>query len=390
MEEKINYNIIIVGCGFAGTVVAEKLSSNLKNNILIIDQRSHIAGNAYDYCENNINIHKYGPHLLHTNNKAVYDYLMQFGEWYSYEHKVLAYIDYKYIPLPFNFNSLDLVYDKKIAEHFKKLLIEKYGLNSKTNIIELQNAEILELKNLSDFVYKKIYYYYSLKQWGMSVDKINPEVLKRMPINISEDNRYFQDKYQILPKNGYIKIFEKMLSKPNINIQLDTRAKDILKIKKNNIFYNDKLFKGLLIYTGSIDELLDYKYGVLPYRSLKFVPKKRAANFVLPTAVVNYPQKKQRFTRIVEYKHLMQNSRNNNSTIIIKELPCKYSLNSKKRNIPYYPIETPQNLALHNKYKEDLEKITNLHIIGRLAEYKYYNMDEIIERAFELYEKIIK
>lgn len=297
------------------------------------------------------------------------------------------------IPLPFNFNSIDILYNKNKAEVLKKQLIKDYGLNNKISIFELKKNSSLELNELSDFIYKNIYYYYSFKQWGMEPSLINPNIFKRVPISLSRDNRYFQDRYQILPKSGYTKIFENMLNKPNIEIKLNSKAKDFLKIEKEKVFYKGKVFSGILIYTGSIDELLDYKYGVLPYRSLKFVKEKLNQKVFQELGVVNYPQKKYKFTRITEYKHFMNNSmynKNDKNTIIVKEYPIKHLINSKKGKIPYYPIEIESNIRLYNKYKSELQKIPNIYIIGRLAEYKYYNMDEIIERAFKLYEKIKK
>jgi len=385
----VKYNVIVIGCGFAGATMAEKLSADSSNNILVIDQRNHIAGNMHDYVdENNILVHKYGPHLFHTNNKKIYDYLMQFGEWYNYEHQVKGMVDKKLIPIPFNLNSIDEAFDKETAERLKNILIKEYDMNNKVSILELLKHENKNIKELANYIYEKIFLHYTLKQWNLKPNEIDSKVLERVPIYISFDNRYFQDEYQILPKNGYTKIIENMLNKPNIQIKLNTNATDLIKIINNKIYFEGQAFDGKVIYTGSIDELLKYKYGTLPYRSLKFKSETITQKEFQPVTTVNYPSRDIEHTRITEYKHLALEQDNSEKTTIVKEYPCHYDKDSEERNIPYYPIELTCNQELYNKYKEELSKIPNLYLLGRLAEYKYYNMDEVINSALNLYELV--
>jgi len=381
------FNYIVVGSGFAGAVIAERIASVLNQKVLIIEKRNHIGGNCYD-CkdENNIIVHKYGPHLFHTDCKDVFDYLSNFTEWQLYHHRVLAFIDGKKVPLPFNLNSIYEVFPQELAKRLEVRLIEKYGYGTKIPILELLKEEDQDLKFLANYVYEKIYKNYTMKQWGLKPEEISPQVTARVPIYVSRDNRYFTDKYQVIPKDGYNKIFERMLNHPNIKIMLNTDFKEVISIDFENkkIYFLGQEFKGKLIFTGMIDELFNFKYGFLPYRSLDLRFEMIEQEYYQEAPVVNYPNDYD-FTRITEFKHIHPTQ--SDKTTILKEYPKAYQPNV---DIPYYPVFTKENQELYNKYKEEVDKFETLVLVGRLAEYRYYDMDDVVKRALEVFEERIK
>jgi UDP-galactopyranose mutase len=381
------FNYIVVGSGFAGSVIAERIANVLNQKVLIIEKRNHIGGNCYDYRdENNIIVHKYGPHLFHTDYKEVFDYLSNFTDWHIYHHKVLAFVDGKKVPLPFNLNSIYEVFPQELAKRLEVRLIEKYGYGTKIPILELLKEEDQDLKFLANYVYEKIYKNYTMKQWGLKPEEISPQVTARVPIYVSRDNRYFTDKYQVVPKDGYTKIFERMLNHPNIKIMLNTDFKEVISIDFENkkIYFLGQEFKGKLIFTGMIDELFNFKYGFLPYRSLDLRFETIEQEYYQEAPVVNYPNDYD-FTRITEFKHI--HPVKSNKTTILKEYPKAYRPNV---DIPYYPVFTKENQELYNKYKEEADKFENLVLVGRLAEYRYYDMDDVVKRALEVFEERIE
>jgi UDP-galactopyranose mutase len=381
------FNYIVVGSGFAGSVIAERIANVLNQKVLIIEKRNHIGGNCYDYRdENNIIVHKYGPHLFHTDYKEVFDYLSNFTDWYIYHHKVLAFVDGKKVPLPFNLNSIYEVFPQELAKRLEVKLIEKYGYGTKIPILELLKEEDQDLKFLANYVYEKIYKNYTMKQWGLKPEEISPQVTARVPIYVSRDNRYFTDKYQMIPKDGYTKIFERMLNNPNIKIMLNTDFKEVISIDFENkkIYFLGQEFKGKLIFTGMIDELFNFNYGFLPYRSLDLRFETIEQEYYQEAPVVNYPNDYD-FTRITEFKHI--HPVKSDKTTILKEYPKAYQPNV---DIPYYPVFTKENQELYNKYKEEADKFENLVLVGRLAEYRYYDMDDVVKRALEVFEERIK
>lgn len=382
------YDVIVVGAGFAGATIAERMANILNKKVLVIDQRENIGGNMYDYMEENILIHQYGPHLFHTNIERVYNYLSNFTKWFSYEHRVLGKVNDKLVPIPFNLTSIENTFVKEKANKIKKALLEHFEMEKKIPILELKKIDNQEINELAEFIYEKVFLHYTLKQWGLSPDEIDKEVTGRVPVFISRDDRYFQDKYQYMPDGGYTKLISKMLDNKNIDIRLKTNAKELIKIENDTLYYNDIKFTGKVIYTGPIDELFDYRYGDLPYRSLKFVFEKKDMEYFQPVATVNYPTKEDLFTRITEYKHMTMKNCKSSKTIIMKEYPCAYDRKSKDANIPYYPINNSVNDNLYNKYFEDALKVDNLYLLGRLAQYKYYNMDLVINEALNLFDKI--
>ena len=381
------FDYIIVGSGFSGSVMAERIAKVLNKKVLIIEKRNHIGGNCYDYKDvNNITVHKYGPHLFHTDYKEVFDYLSNFTDWQPYHHRVLAFIDGKKVPIPFNLNTLFEVFPKSLAEKLERKLIDKYSYNLKVPILELLKEEDQDLKFLSNYVYDKVFKNYTAKQWGLKPENIDPQVTARVPICITKDNRYFTDKYQAIPNEGYKKIFERMLNYPNIKIMLNTDFKEVIDIDYANkkIYFMGQEFKGKLIFTGMIDEIFDFKYGYLPYRSLELRFETIEKEFYQEVAVVNYPNDYD-FTRITEFKHI--HPIKTNKTTILKEYPKSYQPNI---DIPYYPVFTKENQELYNKYREEAEKFDNLILLGRLAEYRYYDMDDAIKRALEVFEERIR
>ncbi|PRN00887.1 UDP-galactopyranose mutase [Aliarcobacter cryaerophilus] len=373
---------IIVGAGLAGVVIAERIATQLNKKVIIIEKRNHIGGNCYDFKdENNILIHKYGPHLFHTNNKEVIDYLSKFTSWDIYNHEVLAYVDGKKIPIPFNINTLYEVFPQSKAKALEDKLVQTYGLNSKVPILELKKSIDKDLQFLSDFVYEKIFVNYTAKQWGMKPEDMDGAVTARVPVFIGRDNRYFNDSYQSLPKNGYTNMIQNMLNHKNIKLMLNTDFKEVCYLKDEDFYLFNSKFEGQVIYTGQIDELFDYKFGDLPYRSVEMKFETVEKEFYQEKATVNYPNDYD-FTRITEFKHI--HPINSLKTTILKEYPQEYI---KSKNTPYYPIFTQENQEKYNKYLEYSKKFDNLILVGRLAEYKYYDMDDIVERALEVFKK---
>ena len=373
-------DVIIIGAGFAGATVANVLANKGKN-VLIIDKRDHIGGNAYDYMEEDILIHKYGPHIFHTNSKEVFDYLSNFTEWYKYEHKVLGHVDNKLVPIPFNFKSIEECLPEK-AEKLIELLKKDYGEGKKVPIMELLTNENRDIRYLANYIYEHVFKYYTMKQWDMKVEELDSAVSARVPVNTSYDDRYFNDTYQYMPKEGYTKLIGKMLDNEHIEVLLGTNVTDILKLEDGTIYYNGEVFEGDVYYTGALDELFDYKHGELPYRSLDLILERLNKTFQ-EAATENYPENDVKFTRITEYKHFMENEPKG-VTYIHTEYPFPYKRNGEVGNVPYYPIIKDENQALYETYVKEASKYPKLHLIGRLAEYKYYNMDAIVLKALEM------
>ena len=373
-------DVIIIGAGFAGATVANVLANKGKD-VLIIDKRDHIGGNAYDYMEEDIMIHKYGPHIFHTNSKEVFDYLSNFTEWYKYEHKVLGHVDNKLVPIPFNFKSIEECLPEK-AEKLIDLLKKDYGEGKKVPIMELLSNENEDIRYLANYIYEHVFKYYTMKQWDMKVEELDSAVSARVPVNTSYDDRYFNDAYQYMPKEGYTKLIGKMLDNEHIEVLLGTNVTDILKLEDGTIYYNGEVFEGDVYYTGALDELFEYKYGELPYRSLDLILERLNKTFQ-DAATENYPENDVKFTRITEYKHFME-VEPKGVTYIHTEYPFPYRRNGEVGNVPYYPIIKDENQALYETYVKEASKYPKLHLIGRLAEYKYYNMDAIVLKALEM------
>ena len=382
----MSYDAIVVGAGFAGSVISRKLAEKRKK-VLLIEKRNHIGGNAYDYLDDNdVYFHEYGPHIFHTNSKKAIEFLSEYTEWFDYEHRVLGYVQGKLVPIPFNLKSIELCFDQEKADRLKEILINTYGMESKVPILELRQNENEEIKELAEFIYENVFKYYTMKQWGYSAEEIDPKVTGRVPVFVSYDDRYFQDEFQKMPKEGYTKIFERILNHPNIEVKLNTDGNELLKpdVEKGLMYFNDEVFDGPVVYTGILDSLFDYCLGELPYRSLVFKNESHDGDYQAATTI-NYPddEKIHPYTRISEYKKMMFNPPKDKTSVVV-EYPFNYDRNGKQGNIPYYPVFRKESEELYKNYLELANKIPNLYPVGRLAEYKYFNMDNIVEHALEI------
>lgn len=374
--------IIIVGAGLSGATVA-RLFADGGDDVTVIDKRETIGGNVYDYVDKNgIIVQPYGPHIFHTSEKDVFDFLSRFTEWYKYEHRVLANIKKTLVPVPFNLTSLYKLFPKDKADLIKDILVKEVGEGKKVPILQLKNHEKLEVRKFANYVYTNIFYTYTKKQWGFKPEELGEAVMNRVPVYVSEEDRYFTDDYQYMPKDGFTEMVSNMLRHPRIQLKLGTDAKKVLSLSDGQIYLNGKPFDGELIYTGCVDELFGYKFGVLPYRTLKFKFKEKNKSSYQPAAVVNYTTS-HKFTRISEFSKFTCEPKD--KTVIVKEYSKSYK---KGKDIPYYPIPRQANVDHHKKYQEEAEKYPNLHLLGRLANYKYINMDIAVKNAMALYEEI--
>ena len=356
----MKYNYLIIGAGFAGAVAAERLAK-LGKKILLVEKRSHIGGNAYDeYDEHGILVHRYGPHIFHTNSKKVFDYLSQFTEWRFYEHKVLAKLNGELYPIPINRNTLNKLYDKNFQNDEE---VQKFYDSVKRKIHPITNSEEKIVSQIGEDLFEKFFKYYTKKQWGIEAKDLSPSVLGRIPVRTNTDDRYFTDKYQFMPKDGYTKMFERMLNHKNIEIILNSDYKKIV---------NDLKFDKM-IYTGPIDYFFDYEFGKLPYRSLTFQWENIKTEFYQKATSVNFVDS-EKFTRITEYKYFT--NQKSESTTITKEYP-------KEKGEPYYPIPNDETNVIYKKYRMEADKLEDVCFLGRLAEYKYYNMDQVVGRILK-------
>lgn len=383
------YNSIVIGSGVAGSVTARQLAEQGGRRVLVLEQRSHIGGNCYDRPDAyGILVHAYGPHIFHTNMEDVFSYLSRFTEWILYEkgHQVVASVYGKLIPIPFNLNTLHMVYEKKQADDLEKKLKDTYGTGSVVPIMKLRESKDAQIQALAQYVYENIFLKYTMKQWGQKPEEISPEVTGRVPVLVSYDNRYFQDKYQGVPRYGYTKMFENLLRHENITVKTGTKAEELLQFTQDGICFEGKKFDGDVVYTGELDSLFDCRYGRLPYRSLRFEFEHLTQNdFQDGHSVVNYTVS-EAFTRITEFKH-MTRQEDAEGTTIVREYPFAYT--GAKGQIPYYAIMNAENEALYQKYKELTKQYPNLWLLGRLAEYKYYNMDAMTKKALELADRLL-
>jgi UDP-galactopyranose mutase len=361
----MKYDYLIVGAGFAGLVMAERIASQFDKKVLIVEKRHHIGGNAYDeYDEHGILVHRYGPHIFHTNSKKVFDYLSQFTEWMSYEHKVLAKLNGVLYPIPINRITLNKLYNlnlqtkKDVEEYYKRVSEKRYPI---------KNSEDIIVNQVGTDLFEKFFKYYTKKQWNLEPRELSASVCGRIPVRTNDDCRYFTDKYQFMPKDGYTKMFERMPAHKNIEIVLNTDYKKII----NDIKFNK------LIYTGPIDYFFDYEFGKLPYRSIRFEFKNYKEKMMQESAVVNHVDKEVPYTRVSEYKHLTGQIMDSTS------LSYEHAI---KDGEPYYPIPNETNKEMFTMYKEKANKLKNVIFCGRLAEYQYYNMDQVIANSLTILE----
>ena len=387
----ITFDVLTVGAGYAGAVATRALAEQGKR-VLVLERRPHIGGNAYDRLDDaGVLIHQYGPHIFHTNNREVFDWLSRFTQWRDYQHRVVANIpDEKggrmTYPVPFNLTSLETAFGPEEGRRLGDKLIAAYGAEKKVTILELRQNPDPEIAALADYVYEHVFVHYTMKQWGQKPEDIDPNTTARVPVFLSRDDRYFQDAYQGMPLEGYTPMFEKMLDHPNITVELGADALDRLDLSGDRIKVDGEPFDGPVIYTGQADELFGFKYGPLPYRTLDFrFETLDRDDFQNGYGTVNYTVD-QDYTRITEFKHLT-GQKVPGKTTIVKEYSKAYA--GIFGEIPYYAIINPENNALYAQYKALAEGFDNLHLLGRLAEYKYYNMDAIAARALELAKELV-
>ncbi|MBR5625980.1 MAG: UDP-galactopyranose mutase [Alphaproteobacteria bacterium] len=359
---------LIVGCGVSGATMA-RLLAEAGERVTIIDSKNHIGGNVYDYYQDGICVHKYGTHIFHTSNKEVWDFVSRFCQWYPYQHKVRGLIDGQIVPIPFNLNTLHALFPKTLADKIEQKLLDNFGLNKKVPILELRKKDDEDLQFLAQYIYDKIFLEYTLKQWGQTPDEIDPSVSGRVPVYVSRDDRYFQDKYQGIPIGGYTAMIKNMLNHPNIRVKLKTPFSKDMKY--------DRLF-----WSGSIDEFFDYKHGKLPYRSERFEFITFPFSKFQDAAVVNYPCNYE-FTRIGEYKYFLNDQ--SDKTIVSYEYPEPFEDGKNER---YYPIANEKNAELYQMYLKMAGTCGNVFFFGRLGDYKYYDMDKAIARSIELFKEI--
>jgi len=360
----MKYDYLITGAGFAGSVAAERLASQHNKKVLLVEKRNHIGGNAYDeYDGHGILVHRYGPHIFHTNSKEVFEYLSQFTEWRKYEHRVLANLNGELYPIPINRTTINKIYKKNFTTDEE---VKSFYESVREVRNPILNSEDVIVNQVGTDLYQKFFKHYTKKQWDLDPSQLSPAVCGRIPIRTNSDDRYFTDKYQYMPKDGYSKMFEKMLNHLNIEIILNTDYKSIV----------DKIEFDKMIYTGPIDYFFDYKFGKLPYRSIKFEWENLDLEIFQDVAQINHTTSTEKFTRIIEHKYLT--AQNESTTTISKEYP-------QMSGEPFYPIPTDENTLLFEKYKMESENHTNTEFVGRLAEYKYFNMDQIVGRVLRKY-----
>jgi UDP-galactopyranose mutase len=370
----MEFDYIIVGAGFSGGVLAEQLACRRGAKVLIVEKRRHIGGNCYDcYDKNGVLIHLYGPHIFHTPHKRVWDYISRFSEMHLYHHRVLGLIEGRKVPIPFSLATMDEILPKSLGQRIEEKLIKQFGMGKKVPILKLREENDPDLKFLAEYVYEKIFAFYTEKQWGLKPEDLTPEVTGRVPVYISWDDRYFQDRYQGMPVEGYTRLFERMLDHPNIKLMMNTdyfEIKDEIKAKKK------------IIYTGPVDQFFGNCFGELSYRTLDFVFENHPTERYQETATVNYPND-YGFTRISEFK--LMTGQISPTTTIVKEFSREAEIGKDEL---YYPMFTDEWLGKYKKYEDEAKKLDNVLFLGRLAQYKYYNMDQSILASLEAFDRI--
>src|ERR671921_324267 len=360
------YDWLIVGAGFAGSVLAERLASERNERVLVIDRRNHIGGNAYDrYDDAGVLMHQYGPHIFHTNSQQIFDHLSAFTEWRSYEHRVLAEVDRMLVPIPINLDTVNKLYNLNLTSEE----LEGWFAARAEKVEEIRTSEDVVVSRVGRELYEKFFRGYTRKQWGVDPSELDKSVTSRVPTRTNTDDRYFGDSFQNMPLHGYTRMFENMLDHPNIKVMLNTDFEEV----RNEVQY-DKL-----IYSGPIDEYFDFRFGKLPYRSLQFRHETVDRENFQPVAVVNYPSESVPYTRVTEYKHLT--GQVNPRTSLTYEYPAA-------DGDPYYPVPRSENAELYRKYQALADATPDVTFVGRLGTYRYYNMDQVVGQALALFNRI--
>jgi UDP-galactopyranose mutase len=359
------FDYLVVGAGFAGSVLAERLASQADKKVLLVERRNHIGGNAYDcYDDNGVLIHKYGPHIFHTNSTEVIEYLSQFTAWRQYQHRVRASVDGQIVPLPINLDTINQLYGTNLTALELEAFFAKVAEPR-----EIRTSEDVVVSKVGRELYEKFFKNYTRKQWGLDPSELDPSVAARVPSRVSRDDRYFTDKYQQMPLHGFTRMFERMLDHRNIKILLNCDWREVAGLIPHKE----------VIYTGAVDEYFDCKLGKLPYRSLDFCFETLNTVQHQPVAVINYPND-YAYTRVTEFKHLT--GQEHTKTTLVYEYP-------RADGDPYYPVPRPENAELYKRYKALADATPDVHFVGRLATYKYYNMDQVVAQALATFERIV-
>jgi UDP-galactopyranose mutase len=359
------FDFLIAGAGFAGSVIAERLARKFNKRVLICDRRSHVGGNAYDhYNADGVLVHKYGPHIFHTNSSDVFEYLSQFTRWRAYEHRVLASVDGKLVPIPINLDTVNILYGLKLTsdqlDDFFAARAEKKD--------QIRTSEDVVVARVGRELYEKMFRGYTRKQWGLDPSELDSSVTARIPVRTNRDDRYFTDTHQAMPLHGYTRLFENMLDHPNITIALNSDYHDVQR----------EVSCEQIVYTGPVDEFFEFRFGKLPYRSLEFKHSTVRCERFQPAPVVNYPNE-HAYTRITEFKYLT--GQRHRKTSIVYEFP-------RSEGDPYYPVPRPENALIYKQYQKLADATPNVHFVGRLATYRYYNMDQVVAQALTLVAKL--
>jgi UDP-galactopyranose mutase len=361
------FDYLVVGAGFAGAVVAERMARKFNKTVLIVDKRPHIGGNAYDlHDEAGVLIHRYGPHIFHTNSTEVVSYLSRFTKWRPYEHRVLASVDGKLVPVPINLDTVNRLYDLSLTSD----QVESYFASVAETRAAIRTSEDVVVSKVGRDLYEKLFRGYTRKQWGLDPSELDSSVIARIPVRTNRDDRYFTDKFQAMPLQGFTRMFENMLDHRGITVAVGADYKDVVRKVK----YRE------MIYSGPIDEFFDFRLGKLPYRSLEFRHSTLNQEKLQPVAVINYPNEHP-YTRVTEFKHLT--GQRHSKTSVVYEYP-------QAQGDPYYPVPTAENLALAAGYQSLAAACPNTHFVGRLATYKYFNMDQVVAQALTLCSRLFE
>jgi UDP-galactopyranose mutase len=360
------FDYLVVGAGFAGATVAERLAAGSGKKVLICDRRPHIGGNAYDhYDEAGILVHRYGPHIFHTNSREVYEYLSQFTDWRPYQHRVLALVDGQLLPIPINLNTVNRMY----GTSFTSFELDEFFRSVAEPCAQIRTSEDVIISQVGRELYEKFFRNYTRKQWGLDPSELDAAVTARVPVRTNCDDRYFTDTYQVMPLHGYTRMFERMLTHPNIMMLLNADYREVQQAVPHRE----------VIFTGPIDEFFDYRFGKLPYRSLAFKFETRNVAVAQQGPVINYPNENA-YTRVTEFKYIT--GQEHPKTTLVYEFP-------QSEGDPYYPVPRAENQHIYRNYQALAGETSGVHFLGRLGTYKYYNMDQCVAQALAYYRKVL-